>query len=139
MALGLPLWPLGMDISRRKTRHPNGCKNDKSGFRWNILKNGVEFLRAFWYFVEAKVLFELLGEELSDQGRELLKQYVILRKSLIKPFMSDEFEKNRFSSNLEENNKNKLNMYFDKWFFSNSKIVNRKCLMLSRMITNEME
>nr|MDO8083708.1 hypothetical protein [Candidatus Sigynarchaeum springense]MDO8118481.1 hypothetical protein [Candidatus Sigynarchaeota archaeon] len=92
------------------------------------------FIRAFWYFIEARVLFHLVGGVLDEQTSGALGTYTELRRSLISPFIHDQFPERHYYTKVNVTTASELETFYDKFLFSKLRIVQRKALIIARVI-----
>ncbi|MEX2682888.1 MAG: hypothetical protein Q6373_014960 [Candidatus Sigynarchaeota archaeon] len=92
------------------------------------------FIRAFWYFIEARVLLHLVGGTLDEQTCSALKIYTDLRRSLVSPFVHDNFPERHYYTKVNATTAAELETFYDKHLFSKLRIVQRKALIIARVV-----
>jgi hypothetical protein len=98
------------------------------------MEQSFMFIRAFWYFIEAKILEHVFNGVLAPQVFDLLASYENTRKTLVLPFIHDNFPENHYYTKINVQSKNELDQFYDKYMFSKIRVVQRKSLMIAQVI-----
>jgi hypothetical protein len=93
------------------------------------------FLRAFWYYIEARVLLHLVGSDLNEGVSHALEQYTECRRSLILPFVYDKFPERQYYTQVNVTKASEVEFFYDKHLFSKIRMVQRKALIIARVIS----
>ncbi|MHA1372442.1 MAG: hypothetical protein ACTSRA_22300 [Promethearchaeota archaeon] len=95
------------------------------------------YIRAFWYFIESAVISFIFNPECSNSLSNYLNQYNSLRKSLVSPFTEINFPQLDFFNKTISLDRDFLNNYYYKYFFSRMGDVQKKSLLMAMAIKNE--
>jgi hypothetical protein len=93
------------------------------------------FLRAFWYYIEARALLHLVGSSLSEQGTRALETYTELRRSVVSPFIHDRFPERQYYTRVNVTTASELDTFYDKHLFSKIRTIQRKSLIIAQVVS----
>jgi len=104
--------------------------------RFCSLEQTFMFIRIFWYYIEAMVLFHVLHDTISERVKSQLMKYVDLRRSIVLPFIHDNFPENHYYSKIDLQTSDELNLFYSKYLFSRMRATQKKTLLLANVIAN---
>jgi hypothetical protein len=93
------------------------------------------FLRAFWYYIEARVLLHLVGWVLDERAARALEIYTECRRSIISPFVYDKFPERQYYTRINAIAAPELETFYDKHLFSKIRAIQRKSLIIARVVS----
>ncbi|MHA1748591.1 MAG: hypothetical protein ACTSYF_08135 [Promethearchaeota archaeon] len=97
------------------------------------------FIRAFWYYIEAQVIYQVIEDHLSEDSKNLLKNYIDLRKTLISPFLELNFPKTVYKLKIDDLNADLITKYYNKYFFSKLRLIQKRSILIAQVIRNEIK
>jgi hypothetical protein len=93
------------------------------------------FLRAFWYYIEARVLLHLVRGTLSENASRALETYTSYRRSVVAPFIYDMFPERQYYTRINVTGASELEVFYDKHLFSKIRSVQRKALIIAQVVS----
>lgn len=123
-------------------KRENGDEGDSMGYTYVIedrfcsMEQIFMFMRAFWYYIEAMVLFHVLQGIISVSVITQFLKYIELRRSLVLPFFHDNFPENHYYSKIDVQTSDELDIFYDKYLFSKMRAVQKKTFLLANVIAN---
>ena len=121
---------VGLDESK-KTRHDYTAE-----LAFFKVEQFFLFMRALWYYTEAKLLQDIISSREAPALRKLVDNYTRLRHSLISPFLVENPSWDAFKMRRDVLNKQAadLDEYYNQEFFSRMSFVQQRCSSLARLI-----
>jgi hypothetical protein len=122
------------------TSMKNDCGEEILSYKYSVegvfsnMEQSFMFIRAFWYFIEAKILQYVFNDVLAPQVFDLLASYANTRQTLVLPFIHDSFPENHYYTKVNARNKNELDHFYNKYMFSKIRMVQRKSIMIAQVI-----
>ncbi len=92
------------------------------------------FLRAFWYYIEARVLLHLVRGSLDENVSRALETYTSFRRSVVAPFIHDMFPERQYYTSVNVTGASELEAFYDKHLFSKIRSTQRKALIISQVV-----
>jgi hypothetical protein len=92
------------------------------------------FLRAFWYYIEARVLLHLVHGDLSENISRALETYTSYRRSVVAPFIYDMFPERQYYTRINVTGASELEVFYDKYLFSKIRTIQRKALIIAQVV-----
>lgn len=102
---------------------------------FSSMEQSFLFLRAFWYYIEARVLLHLVQGSLGEAAMHALESYTDLRRSAISALIHDKFPEQHYYSRIDVSSVSELETFYDKHLFSKLRSIQRKCLLLSKVVS----
>ncbi len=93
------------------------------------------FVRAFWYFIEARVLYHLVDGVLAEEASRALETYTELRRLVVSPFVHDKFPERHYYTRVNATTGTELDAFYDKHLFSKLRMVQRQALIIARVVS----
>lgn len=93
------------------------------------------FMRAFWYYIEARVILHLAGSILDERVSRALEAYTEVRRAVVSPFIHDKFPERHYYTRIGATAVSELELFYDKHLFSKLRIAQRKALIIARVVS----